>query len=374
MVFAAAATASATTYTLTDLGILGGTTGNNSYAMGSTSSGVVAGAVKVHSGNARDRWPTIYSGGATGSISAAASTPGTAATIAGGINDNGQVAGFDAKDSFVYNIGTGTYTDIAAQPGAANGSSKVVLGADAYSDRSLEHDAPINGSGQSTGHYLDSSSNQDGFIWSGSSTINVPAPVGTLTFMSGINNSGVAVGNYQAGLDPTPTGFYYSAAPPWPTPSTTWLTRSTSSATRWSAPTMHLPMVRAGLTRRCTRSAPAAQDVHRPHPRQQHRLRRQQQRHGRWFSGSDAFVYSGGAMTDLNTLVQGGLGTFRRIECRLRDKPERGIHRRRRDHRRHRRHARLPADGRCDARAFHAAAGRKRANGTAGLRLEAARK
>ncbi len=306
MVFAAAATASATTYTLTDLGILGGTTGNNSYAMGVNDSGVVAGASST-SGNARIV-ATIYSGGAWVNIGSGFYT-GTAATIAGGINDNGQVAGFDAKDSFVYNIGTGTYTDIAAQPGAANGSSKVVLGADTYQTGVLEHDAPINGSGQSTGHYLDSSSNQDGFIWSGSSTINVPAPVGALTFMSGINNSGVAVGNYQAGLDPTPTGFYYSggtavsainhmAYPEYIVGNEVvgadyafangqgWTyaavyTLGAGSAT-YIGPTL-VDSTAYGVSSSGTVVG---------------------------FSGSDAFVYSGGAMTDLNTLVQGGLGTF----------------------------------------------------------------
>ena len=88
------------------------------------------------------------------------------------------------------------------------------------------------------------------------------------------------------------------------------------------------------------------------------------------YNGNDAFVYTGGTMTDLNTLIQGGLGAVQRFERRLWDQPERGIHRRHRDHRLQRLHGGIPAHGGSHARALGAAAGRRRDHRAAGLRLE----
>ena len=52
-----------------------------------------------------------------------------------------------------------------------------------------------------------------GFIWNGSSTVALVTP-GTgngSVYACGINDAGVVVGAYQAGANPIPTGFYYSA-------------------------------------------------------------------------------------------------------------------------------------------------------------------
>jgi probable HAF family extracellular repeat protein len=216
LVFATAGFASATMYTITDLGVLSG--GTQSYAMGVNDSGVVAGASRTAAGAASFR-ATIYTGGAWVNIgSAFNSSYGTFAT---GINDNGQVAGWlrgsgsTLIDSFIYNVNTQTYTtNIANQPGVANGVGNRE-GSDTYQVGSYTNAGPINSSGQIAGYYSSATSgDNDGFIWNGSSTtaVTTPATDNGTTLVSGINNSGVVVGSYMAGQSPVASGFYFNGS------------------------------------------------------------------------------------------------------------------------------------------------------------------
>ena len=118
VVLATAAAASATTYTLTDLGVLPGT-GTTSYAMGVNDSGVVAG-----------EWTTTTAGT---SIVAAVYTGGDGGQYrqrhwhhqerrqrhhrqrAGELLQGLQV------NSYIYNTNTSQYTNIGTQPGVCNG-------------------------------------------------------------------------------------------------------------------------------------------------------------------------------------------------------------------------------------------------------------
>jgi probable HAF family extracellular repeat protein len=216
VVLATAAVASATTYTLTDLGILASTTGYDSYAMGVNDYGVVAGASCTSKGSSAKIVATTYTPGpgaawvniGTGFNTFTSTTGGTFAT---GINDNDQVAGWlrgtggTNSNSFIYNTSTQTYTSIAAQPGVCNGVANQ-CGSDTTETASYTNAGPINSSGQIAGEYTNTAGNQYGFIWNGSSTTNVPQET---AYVSGINNSGVVVGAYGS---LTFSGFYYSGS------------------------------------------------------------------------------------------------------------------------------------------------------------------
>jgi probable HAF family extracellular repeat protein len=214
LVFTLAGLASAATYTLTDLGILAGTTGYNSYAMGVNDYGVVAGASDTSQGNSSKAVATIYTGGAWVNIGSGFKTIG--GTFATGINDNGQVAGYansNPHDSFLYNTNTAAYTDIAAQPGVCNDTLNQE-GADTYYGIGyFLHGGPINSSGEITGWYSNSAGGINLFVYGGGSTSVVTTPATNvdtdITGASGINNNGVVVGNYAVGVNPIPTGFYY---------------------------------------------------------------------------------------------------------------------------------------------------------------------
>jgi probable HAF family extracellular repeat protein len=216
-VLATAAAAPATTYTVTDLGTLG--TGLNSFAMSVNDSGMVAGATNTNGHKAASTQAAIYSGGAWTDIGAAINSTGQ--TFANAINDAGQVALWNRTvlplDSYIYNTNTRTYTDIAAQPGVCNGFGNS-CGCDTYfNGGDYTNAAAINSSGEIVGlYYTTRNSNGDpnGFVWNGSSTVDVPTPAGFVanTYASGINNSGVIVGAYAVGASPTPTGYYYNGA------------------------------------------------------------------------------------------------------------------------------------------------------------------
>jgi probable HAF family extracellular repeat protein len=206
-------------YYVTDLGILAGTTGNNSYAMAVNDYGVVAGGSST-SGNG-GVFATIYTGGAWVNIGSGFSA--THGSYANAINDSGQVSGWrgpgGAYDSFIYNTNTGQYTDIGAQPGVCNGVENRCADAPSVPGPDVNIGS-INSSGQIVGYYITSSGPAPGypnlFVSGGGSTSLVTTPVSNtatdLTDASGINNNGVVVGNYAAGDNPIPTGFYFNGA------------------------------------------------------------------------------------------------------------------------------------------------------------------
>ena len=118
LVFVAAGLASATTYTVTDLGVLAG--GTQSYAMAVNDSGTVVGSSRTGAGTTSFRATIYYTGGAWVNIGSTVNN--SSGTFATGINNNGQVALWlrsTAEDSYIYQ--SGTYTDIGAQPGVCHG-------------------------------------------------------------------------------------------------------------------------------------------------------------------------------------------------------------------------------------------------------------
>jgi probable HAF family extracellular repeat protein len=302
LVLATAATASATTYTLTDLGTLGGST---SYAEAVNDYGVVAGA--SNNNGSSKIFGAIYTGGGWLNIGSGFSSAGG---YANGINDNGLVSGWKPGASaatFVYNTNTSTYTNIGTQPGVCNGAARVLCGCNSYyTGIDSSYLNSINSSGEIVGEYLTSAGNLNGYIWNGSSTTNVPSP-GTMS-MTGINNSGVAVGNYQAGSNPIPTGFYYSGG--------TALTSITDMAYPEAingndvvGADQEAPgVIEAAVYTLGNSSATYLGFL----PGDSFSVAYSASSSGTVVGAgtTDAFVYSNGVMTDLNTLVQGGLGPF----------------------------------------------------------------
>jgi probable HAF family extracellular repeat protein len=214
----AARPALAAPYYVTDLGVLAGTTGTQSYAMGVNDYGVVAGASLTGKG-AGSAAATIYTGGAWVNIGTAfdnliGSTYGTFAT---GINDAGQVAawvrGGTNETSFIYNTSTSQYTSIAAQPGVCNALGNQI-GQDTAEPGDYTQASPINTSGQIVGEYGNSAGGTNLFVYGGGSTSVVTTPATNVdtnvTGASGINNNGVVVGNYAVGDNPIPIGFYFN--------------------------------------------------------------------------------------------------------------------------------------------------------------------
>ncbi len=215
----AAGPALAGPYYITDLGILAGTTGNKSWAMAVNDYGVVAGG-SCTSGNG-GVFATIYTGGAWVNIGSGFSAAN--GSYANAINDSGQVSGWrgpgGAYDSFIYNTSTGQYTDIGAQPGVCNGLENRCADAPSVPGPDVNIGS-INSSGQIVGYYVTTSGPSSGypnlFVYGGGSTSLVATPATNtatdLTDASGINNNGVVVGNYAAGDNPVPTGFYFNGS------------------------------------------------------------------------------------------------------------------------------------------------------------------
>ena len=202
----AAGPAMAGPYYVTDLGVVAGSTGFNSYAMAVNDYGEVAGAsstVFTTAGNSSRYYATIYQNGAWSYVPTAWMT-GNAATYANGITDSGLVSGgHSLTDSFVYNMNTAQFTNIENQPGVCSGVSNR-CGCDSYWTADIyETPTPMNSSGQIVGHYGNSAGGLNLFAYSGgmngsTSVVTTPATdqdtsIGTA---SAISNSGVVVGNY----------------------------------------------------------------------------------------------------------------------------------------------------------------------------------
>jgi hypothetical protein len=114
---------------------------------------------------------------------------------AGGINDNGQLAGNYSTDKtaasnlvgWLYDIKTNTYT-----PFTVPQADPALFGTATYG---------MNNHGDIAGFYPDSSNKDHGFIWdptTGSRTIDVPGATGG-TFAFGINDAGTIAGQYNIG-------------------------------------------------------------------------------------------------------------------------------------------------------------------------------
>ena len=314
LVFTLAGLASATNYTLTDLGTLTGSTNPTSYALAVNDSGVVVGTSSTSKSSTKFMTATMYTPGSGGWTDIGAGFRSqlgitSAGTFANAINDAGQVAGYlyeatpvNNTQSFIYNTGTQVYTTIAAQPGVCNGA-QVQCGENMWNPTVVEYQYPgsINGSGQTVGEYTNTAGASGTFVWNGSSTTNVPSPA---SCVSGINNAGVVVGNEGGGSSPIPTGIYYSGGT---------LTTITDMAypqaitgnevvgADW--PNTNGPTYAAIYTlgaSSATYIGTAGQSSFAYGASSNGTVV--------GYNGTDAFVYTGGAMTDLNTLVQGGVG------------------------------------------------------------------
>ena len=313
VVLATAAAASATTYTLTDLGVLPGT-GTTSYAMGVNDSGVVAGALTTTTAGASIA-AAVYTGGAWDNIVAVI---GITKSVANGITDSGLVScskGLQV-DSYIYNTNTSQYTNIGTQPGVCNGLVNH-CGTDTfpYDTGSYETGTPMNSSGEIVGFYnpTSGSTTPNLFVYSGgmngsTSTVTTPGTnLSSITGASGINNSGVVVGNYQLGGNPNPTGFYYSGG-----------TCNTISSMGCPEAINGNEVVGAdndGVAAIYTLGAGSATSIGTLGGYQSiaYAVSSAGTVVGYSYETSGAqaaFIYNNGAMTDLNTLVQGGLGQF----------------------------------------------------------------
>jgi probable HAF family extracellular repeat protein len=317
LVFTLAGLASATNYTLTDLGTLTGSTNPTSYALAVNDSGVVVGTSSTSKTSTKFMTATIYTPGSGGWVNIGAGFRSqlgitSAGTFANAINDAGQVSGYLYEatpvvdtDSFIYNTSTQAYTDIAAQPGVCNGG-QVQCGENMWNPTVVEYQYPgsINSSGQTVGEYTNTAGASGTFVWNGSSTTNVPSPA---SCVSGINNAGVVVGNEGGGESPIPIGFYYSGG--------TTLTTITDMAypqaiignevvgADW--PNTNGPTYAAIYTlgaSSATYIGTAGQDSFAYGASSNGTVV--------GYNGNDAFVYSNGTITDLNSLIQGGLGAF----------------------------------------------------------------
>jgi uncharacterized membrane protein len=197
LVLTLAAAASATTYTITDLGVIAGNTGNESEAMGVNDSGVVVGDVKITSKSAGYRAAYYTTAGGWHDIGSAIDSAGE--TFATGINDSGQIAMWNRTnlpvDSYMYTISSGTYVNLGTQPGVANGANPRV-GSDSYFPGQYRNPGPVNSSGEVVGTYAGTAGNgAAAFIWNGSSTVAMVTP-GTgngSVYPCGINDAGVVV-------------------------------------------------------------------------------------------------------------------------------------------------------------------------------------
>ncbi len=204
-----AGVASATTYTITDLGTLSG--GTASYAMAVNDYGEPVGCAYDSGGTPR---AAVYTGGAWVDIGSGFMS--AKKTYATGINDNGQVTGWDKNsavsqvgDTFIWQSGVG-YTDVGAQTGVVKG----------YYNRNGINEAgvsnyfvpgAINSNGAVAGTWVDANSLYRTYVYSGGSTTEVTTPAAGgagNALVSAMNDAGVVAGWYQVGGNPVGVGFY----------------------------------------------------------------------------------------------------------------------------------------------------------------------
>jgi probable HAF family extracellular repeat protein len=295
----AAAPASGGPYYLTDLGTIGGT---SSYAMAVNDSGEVAGATTTST--ALTTTAAVYTGGAWDNIGALV---GTKVGYANGITDSGLVScGRTLTISYIYNLNTGQVINMQTQPGVCNGVSNH-CGCDSYFGGEYPSPTPINSSGQIVGYYVTSVDDYNLLVYSGgtngsTSVVTTPATDTTqLTDASGISDSGVVVGNYAFGPNPARIGFYYQ------------------NGTEYDIANMNYPEAINGNTvvgandagsavdaAIYTLGASSATDIG-GLPGAVQTIAYGVNSAGTvvGFSDSDAFVYSNGTMTDLNSLIIG---------------------------------------------------------------------
>jgi probable HAF family extracellular repeat protein len=276
-------------YTITDLGTLGGTL---SQANAVNSLGQVAGMSTLGSGDQR---AMLYQNGSLQNLG----TLGGTSSAALGVNDLGQIvgqaaiAGDGASHAFLYANGTmsdlGTLGGGNSQGSAINGPGEIVgwsnttgnltTHAFAYNNGVMtdlgtlggansQADA-INGNGLITGAAFDSSGNFKAFLYSGGSMTNLGTLGGTYSEGFGINLAGQIVGQSTTSGDAATLAFLYSGG--------TMTGLGTLGGTNSQAFAINDSGTIVGKA-----------DVN--------------------SFTTDAFVYSGGHMTDLNSLLPGGSG------------------------------------------------------------------
>jgi hypothetical protein len=219
LVLTATGVASATTYTVTDLGVSspGWSTVYGSYPMSVNNSGQTVGYISVTtSTNASERRAAIYSGGTWTDIGTSLA-PGNGITPASGklsmatsINNSGLVAGWYAPSglingvTYTYQLGTGATTYLSNVPGVLNYTN--------YQGIHNEIGAPfgdggwkkwtsgggLNNSGQIAGWYYDSGAGGHQFLFDGTQTSEISisplqTAVSSYNYATGINDAGVVI-------------------------------------------------------------------------------------------------------------------------------------------------------------------------------------
>ena len=312
LVFTLAGLASATNYTLTDLGTLTGSTNPTSYALAVNNSGVVVGTSSTsksstkfhdrHDVHARLRGLDRYRRRLQEPVG-----HHRHGTFANAINDAGQVAGYlyeatpvNNTQSFIYNTGTQVYTTIAAQPGVCNGA-QVQCGENMWNPTVVEYQYPgsINGSGQTVGEYTNTAGARAPSSGTAARQPMSPPPrvasAGSTTLAWSWGTKGgiqphphrcLLLGrhpDHHHGHGISPGDHRQRGGRRWPNTNgptyTAIYTLGASSATYIGS---------AGQSSFANGVSSNGTVV--------------------GYNGNDAFVYTGGAMTDLNTLVQGGVG------------------------------------------------------------------
>jgi hypothetical protein len=211
--------ASATNYTITDLGTLSG--GTASFATGVNSSGTVVGFADAGGKNRA----AYYQNGVWTNIGS--TKDANQNTFFTAINDSGLMVGWDrtsslAKlgDSFTYQVGgsitsLGTFSGVLnGQP--ANGNKNRVGGFNNYTASGVNwtgYTGGINNNGQIAGYWFNSSDTATGhaFLMSGGSTteVSVAFPSGASSqYCYGLNDAGVTIGSYLTNMAAT-IGWYF---------------------------------------------------------------------------------------------------------------------------------------------------------------------
>ncbi len=175
----------APSYTVTDLGTLGGVYGSEAYGI-NASGQVVGNSPTLRPGNAYRQHAFIYSGGVMSDLGVGD------ASVALAINDSGQVTGYNGAtyipQAFLSTNGSVTY--LGTLPGSLPPSSR---GSD------------VNASGQVAG-FTDSRA----FLYSGGSMTDLGSFGGYYTRATGINDSGQIVGSSDLTGNATTHAFLYS--------------------------------------------------------------------------------------------------------------------------------------------------------------------
>jgi hypothetical protein len=183
-------------------------------------SGAVVGSSFTNTTDASTR-SFIFSGGTLTEINDPYVT-GNTMTFANAINDSGLVGGYSwggsGTDAFYYQSSNGQFTDVGAQPGAANGGGPQCGGypsTGAFVVQPTPSNAyvpgALNSSGMMAGQYVISDGKSGAYYSSGGSTYqaNTPAANGTgNAWATGISDWGGICGSYQVGTNPTTIGFY----------------------------------------------------------------------------------------------------------------------------------------------------------------------